>query len=343
MTRFIVFTLLYVIPFLTYAQFKSDTLSREQLHLITQTVQQKSIIGLGEAEHLKGIFYRIKSQVVHELILQNNFDLILFEADLNTCKYIDKYIKGDTSIHIRDYLTRMNATNNYILHNCYNTPEILAMFEWIRDYNTTHNNKITVAGIAFQQPFQLGEVINPYLPQNLQPELNAVVNVYTKYYHGYMDYKNILRIFRVDSLKKEAADAAQKVRHIKDYLSNNQNSWLQANLASLQCMSGFYTHPNGVVLRDTTMYNNLCLQIGSHKAIVWAATQHLQETSAWMGKYIREKWGQQYCNIGIYGLLDCTVNQVEVTINNNKQCLPDNNEAIIISIKSKEIPNAIVL
>jgi erythromycin esterase-like protein len=340
----------------TERDFKSDTLSTAQVDLIIKNTKQHSIIGLGEADHLKGTFYRIKSQLVRELILQNHFDLLLLEADMNTCLQLNKYIKGDTTIHLNQLLPEMNATNNYILHNVYNTPEIDALLNWIKAYNTSYNNKITLAGIDFQHPQHLGNVIKNYLPQALQSELADVVNVYSKYYHDYMDYKNIFRIYTADSLKKEAATAAGKVQHISNYLGKNEDKYLQANLASLVCMSGFFTDPNGIVYRDTTMFNNLCLQIGTHKAMIWAAAQHLQESNTisgqyWMGAYIRRKWNQQYCNIGIYGPLDCMPAPVkdntialELLVNNaTSNCLQNNNESIIISVKAKTIPYATVL
>lgn len=340
----------------TERDFNSDTLSTAQVDLIIKNTKQHTIIGLGEADHLKGTFYRIKSQLVRELILQNDFDLLLFEADMNTCLQLNKYVKGDTTIHLNQLLTGMNATNNYILHNVYNTPEIVALLNWIKAYNTLHNNKISIAGMDFQHPQNLANVIKDYLPQALQSELADAVNIYSKYYRDYMDYKHIFRIYTVDSLKKEAANAAGKVQHISNYLSKNEDRYLQANLASLVCMSGFFTDPNGVVYRDTTMFNNLCLQISTHKAMIWAAAQHLQESNTfgnqhWMGAYIRHKWNQQYCNIGIYGPLDCLPapekdNRIGLELlvkNADSNCLPNNNENIIISVKAKVIPYATVL
>lgn len=355
----VVLTILFITPcnaqyIYTERDFTNDTLSKEQVNAVIQNTKQSAIVGLGEADHLKGTFYRIKSQLVRELILQNDFDLLLFEADLNTCFQLNKYVKGDSTIHIEPLLKEMNATNNYILYNMYNTPEIVSLINWIKVYNTSHNNTISIAGIDFQNPSRLGNMIGNYLPPNLRTELADAVNIYSKFYHGYMDYKNIFRIYTKDSLKTQAAKSAEQIQHINTYLSNNTDKWLQTNLASLTCMSGFFTDPNGLILRDTTMYNNLCYHITTQKSIVWAATQHLQEGQVinnhyWMGTYIRKKWGQQFCNIGVYGTLDC----LPASVKNNriglelqikdKSCLPNNNESIIISVKAKEIPYATVL
>lgn len=360
MNRYIFITVVYITSFTAYCKaqysyikrdYKNDTLSKEQVDLVIENTKQQTIIGLGEAEHLKGTFYRIKSQLVRELILKNNIDLLIFEADLNTCAQLDKYVKGDNSIQLKDLLPQMNATNNYILQNILNTPEIAALINWVKDHNTTYEKKVAVAGIDFQMPANFGKILNSHLPPELQAALTDVINTYSKFYHGYMDYKNIFRLFTVDSLKKQAAEAADKVQQIDNYLRTSEDEWLQANLAALVCMSKFFTNPNGFTLRDTIMYNNLCLQVKAHKAIVWAATQHLQETSFWMGSYIRKKWGQQFYNIGVYSTIDCLPAPVtndsiglELFIKNKeKNCLENNNESIIISVKAKEIPAATVL
>jgi hypothetical protein len=156
-----------------------------------------------------------------------------------------------------------------------------------------------------------------------------------------MDYKNIFRIFTVDSLKRQAADAAGKVQHINNYLSNNEDKWLQANLASLVCMSGFFTNPNGFALRDSIMFNNLCLQVRDHKAIVWAANQHLGSTSFWMGNYIRRRRGQEYFYIGIVDRIDTTDKYNTVVL--ELLYRPTPNMDAMISVMAKEIPFATVL
>jgi erythromycin esterase-like protein len=192
MTRYVFLLVICIISSTSYCNaqysyisrgYESDTLSKEQIALITRDTKEPKIIGLGEADHLKATFYRIKSQLVRRLILKNDVDLVVFEADLNTCAQLDKYVKGDSSIQLRQLLLQMNATNNYILHNLLNTPEIEGLINWIKNYNTTHDKKVSLAGIDFQMPVNLGNVIAPYLSPELHTELTAAIDVYNKFYH----------------------------------------------------------------------------------------------------------------------------------------------------------------
>lgn len=360
--------------------YNADTLTREQLSAVLQHTNDKTVIGLGEETHLKSTYYRIKSQLVKALITQQQFNLLLLEASINTCQQLDKYVKGESNTDPRSLLPAMNATNGYVLHNLFNTQEILDLLNWIKAYNREHNNAVSIAGIDFQTPAMLTKEIcmglqqigneQPHLKDStLQIEKNLLTAnaVYEKFYHGYMDYRNIFLIFTKDSLKQMAADAASKVRSAVTFTeAHTTTPWLIANTRSLSVLSAFYTDPNAAILRDSMMYNNMVYAMNTHpgaKAMVWAAVPHLQDKKItvgtgqeyyWMGSFINRHWGNKFLHIGVHGEIDClpaavTSNTVgiELIIKEKNslygKCFENTNEHIIIGVKAAKITDAVVL
>nr|WP_295863756.1 erythromycin esterase family protein [uncultured Chitinophaga sp.] len=360
--------------------YSADTLTHAQLSAILNNTNDKTIVGLGEATHLKSTYYRIKSQLVKALITQQQFNLLLLEASLNTCQQLDKYVKGESNADLRSLLPAMNATNGYVLHNLFNTQEIFDLLNWIKAYNREHNNAVSIAGIDFQTPAMLTKEIRSGLQQiaseqpqlkdsvsQLEKNLLAANTVYEKFYHGYMDYRNIFLIFTKDSLKQMAADAASKVRSAATFTeAHTTNPWLIANVRSLSVLSNFYIDPNAAILRDSMMYNNMVYAMNTRpgaKAMVWAAVQHLQDQKIkmgtgqeyyWMGSFINRHWGNKFMHIGVHGEIDClpaavTNNTVgiELIIKEKNslygKCFENTNEHIIIGVKAAKITDAVVL
>jgi erythromycin esterase-like protein len=348
--------------------YKADTLSAGQLQLVVNTVKEKKVVGLGEAEHLKSSYYKIKSQLLKSLVQQHDFSLILLEASLNACQVLDNYIKGDEHADLHAALSGMNATNDYVLKNIYNTPEIAELFAWLRAYNKANNNRVSIGGIDFQNPVLLGNVIREEIRKRptdsvdyYVAKLDDAVALYSRFYNGYMNYKNIFKIYKVDSLKSSAMAAQKAVDALQRFGGGSR--WLDLNLQGLRAMSGFYVDPNAVLLRDSAMFNNLSYYAGQHpdaKIIVWAATQHLQELKQsfggkdyrWMGNFIRTRWGNEFANIGVYGPESCLPAPtpadkvtVEVVLKSGQygECFNTRNEEVIISVKSPQVTNAVVL
>jgi erythromycin esterase-like protein len=348
--------------------YKADTLSADQLKLAVNAVKEKKVVGLGEAEHLKSSYYKIKSQLLKSLVEQHNFSLVLLEASLNACQLLDRYIKGDDHVDLRTALKEMNATNDYVLKNIYNTPGIGELFAWLRAYNKANNNRVSIGGIDFQNPVLLGNAIREEIKKSAADsvdyyvaKLDDAVALYSRFYKGYMDYKNIFKIYKVDSLKASAITAHKAVYALQRFAGGSQ--WLDINLQNLRAMSDFYVDPNAMLLRDSAMFNNLRYyadQRPDAKIIVWAATQHLQEQKQsfggrdyrWMGNFIRSRWGNQFANIGVYGPENCLPAPtpagkvtVEVVLKSGQygECFNTRNEEVIISIKAPQVTNAVVL
>lgn len=115
----------------------SDMLSLESL--MTQPILDKKILGLGETIHGTVSLQDITFDIMKERILHHSCSLILFEMPLEESFSINRYVKNDDRFHLEDI--------KKILGDDLYSESTVSFLQWVKEYNQSHNNVVTVLGM----------------------------------------------------------------------------------------------------------------------------------------------------------------------------------------------------
>ncbi|MEU6975801.1 erythromycin esterase family protein [Streptomyces sp. NPDC046371] len=100
---------------------------------LERIVGNAKVVGVGEATHSSGEFFRVKHRIFEQLVERQGFTTFALEANWSTGLLVDDYVrfgKGDIRKIMRDEF--QNA------YGFWNTQEYLDLFTWMRRHNQRH-------------------------------------------------------------------------------------------------------------------------------------------------------------------------------------------------------------
>ncbi len=269
------------------------------------------IVSLGEASHCNGSFSRAKHRMVEFLVTEMDFTVFAIEATFPGALELNDYIltgEGDPERAL-----------GALVYAAWNTEEILAMVEWMRQYNSTHEKKIKFYGFDVRVAGGSAKAVYNYLRKtkgtnDYDKLLSIIVNPWT------------VQEFR-QSAKEEDFRAKEEIESLITYLEDkepvlNRNTpseqetpehkqWslvVQHARVLLQCIEFWSLLSNrskATDFRDKGMAENVRWLVDYEKGakiILWAANPHVMTTpgSGCMGDYLRRTFGK---DMVVFGLL----------------------------------------
>lgn len=146
-----VFLLIFLPCFLSFAQKKvqsiilSESGSNIEIGKLTQLdsiFRTTRLIGLGESTHGTSEFTIIRKDIFEYLVEKHDYNTFFLEADYNACTRINRYVHGanDTAV---ETLFEVKLWP-------WLTSEMLEIIEWMRNYNSEHNNYLSFVGCDMQ-------------------------------------------------------------------------------------------------------------------------------------------------------------------------------------------------
>lgn len=105
-------------------------------------VGNATIVALGDATHGTHEFFALKLPLVQFLVKEMGFDVLSIEGPFPIFERINRYVQtgeGDPRALLEEARTRL-------LYLFWDVEEMLAVIEWVREYNRTHERKIAIAG-----------------------------------------------------------------------------------------------------------------------------------------------------------------------------------------------------
>lgn len=87
------------------------------------------VVGLGESTHGTREFFQMKHRLVRYLVEEEGFDLFAVEANQLAVRKLDAYVMGGPG-------TTRDAMR--VMFRVWNTEEMLALIDWLREWNRTH-------------------------------------------------------------------------------------------------------------------------------------------------------------------------------------------------------------
>jgi len=116
---------------------------------------------LGEASHGTSEYYQWRARLSQRLIREKGFSFICVEGDWPDCYRVNRYIKGypEAGKSARQVLHAFNRWPTWMWANW----EIVALAEWLRQYNQEHQDKVGFYGLDVYSLWESMEAILGYL------------------------------------------------------------------------------------------------------------------------------------------------------------------------------------
>ncbi|HYK01868.1 MAG TPA: erythromycin esterase family protein [Thermoanaerobaculia bacterium] len=110
------------------------------LQPLDDIVRNASIVGLGDATHGTHEFYTLRLRLIDTLVRRHGFTALSIEMPFPIGERIDAYVQGGAG----DPRALLRELNDRLLYFFWNTEEVLAVIEWVRDYNAHRGDRPAV-------------------------------------------------------------------------------------------------------------------------------------------------------------------------------------------------------
>src|SRR5262245_28688700 len=137
----------------------------KDLEPLRAVIGNARIVAMGEATHGTREFFQLKHRLIEYCVSQLGFTIIGFEAEYGTTLAVNDYVldgKGSAA----DTVTGMGFS-------IWDTEEVLALVEWIRAWNASHDRKVKFYGFDMQSSAASALHLLGYL-ERVAPELATV-------------------------------------------------------------------------------------------------------------------------------------------------------------------------
>lgn len=274
----------------------------DDLAALDRTFAEATVVGLGEATHGTREFFQLKHRMLEYLVERHGFTVFGLEASRTECRAIDRYVQtgqGDPK-----------AALEGIYFWTWNTEEVLALVEWMREHNATHDRKLHFVGFDMQTPDVAARNVVAFLDRvdPGAPGKDAVAMFGRPW--------NDEEYAELSDEDKAEADAALSAllarfesRRPAYVAASSVDAWADAHEDLVQVRQ-VVTQRNAPPMesftaRDRAMADNvlhLTERFGPDvKAVLWAHNGHVardwSQTDV-MGKFLAQALGDRYVSVG---------------------------------------------
>ncbi|WP_199118085.1 erythromycin esterase family protein [Pedobacter sp. ASV28] len=252
---------------------------------LIKEMSTKRIVGLGEGTHGTAEFYKVRYWISRILIEEKGFDYIAFENDLSDVWTLNQQVS-----ETKDLGQLMKSH----LMSIWQNEETKEMLNWVKEYNATHQHKITLSGLDFPL---------------LKPDVEMLISVLTKGQDLTL-MPAVKSLYQAASLQDEAWIGMNDKSYKTDWKllrSGSKSGYITADsiekqMANLQLSpilkgefqqaltnlkQGFAPFYGGTAEgdRDSLMANNaaMILKDSNGKMIIWAHNAHVGKTKIYAG------------------------------------------------------------
>jgi len=291
-----------------------NTIGYNDLIPLIPTLQNRRLIGMGEATHGTHEFQAVKFRMLKFLVEKMGYRLFGIEANFTKCRQVDDYVlygKGDAR-------TAINGTYFWT----WKTKEMLQMVEWMHTYNLNKPDTTKVKFYGFDM--QYDSVACKLIKDKL---IKLDSNYYKAHFYSLSNLRIAVKSSQVyTKFSKQGADSVKALlNNIKAYIDANRVLFLKLysaeNMEYLkrdvrlveQCLDmdleynkhqynnhGYWSDKNGSAIRTRCMAENvewiLDHEAPDSKMMIWAHNFHIGKTD--MGSYLKKKYTNQYYAIG---------------------------------------------
>jgi len=257
---------------------------------LIERIGDARIVMLGEASHGTHEYYTWRSMISRRLIKEKKFNFIAVEGDWPDCYKLNRYIKNLAQGQgAKKLLGDFNRWPTWMWANW----EIVALMEWMRNYNTESKANAGFYGLDVYSLWESMEAIMNYLEKN-DP---AALKLAQEAFRCFEPYKNEGRDYAMASrlvpelCENEVVDLLKEIQYkITRYDSDPENVFSTQQNALVTVNAERYYRamvqggPHSWNIRDQHMMDTLDRLLQFHgpdsKAIVWAHNTHIGDARA---------------------------------------------------------------
>lgn len=275
--------------------------SHDELTELKKMIGDSYIVALGESTHGTSEFFKMKHRLTRFLAEEMGFTIFAIEANMTEARAVNRYIltgEGDP----KKALAGMYFWT-------WNTAEVLAMIEWMREYNKSGKGRIQFYGFDMQIARVAMQSVKDFVKKTDKDFLQSLENHY-KVITGMWEQYKINRDRKVFDYDKWSEEAIQVYNHLKanekKYLESRDKmdvAWAiqDANIVvqAAEC------YIKGKRSRDKSMAENLDWILAhspkGSKIVTWAHNGHISRDKislAHMGNYLHKRHGKGQYIIG---------------------------------------------
>ncbi len=281
---------------------------------LTETFAGREVVGLGEATHGTREFFQLKHRLVRLLVTELGFRVFALEAAFAE------------TMATNDYVLRGEGDPEDALDGVYfwtwNTEEVLALIEWLREFNRGRDpgDRVRFYGFDLQHTAGSARAVREYLG-DVDPEyLDGVREGMTDLVDEEMNQRGHgVAAARLDDAERLVADLGERFEERRaDYVAaSSGREWalarrhvrVLAQALALRRVDPDENPRRGVELRDEYMAENALWirEFESDRMAVWAHDAHVEtgemdddweEPVAVMGQHLRDALGDDYYALG---------------------------------------------
>ncbi|MEO7308408.1 MAG: erythromycin esterase family protein [Ferruginibacter sp.] len=264
----------------------------EDLKKLDSFIGDARIVGLGEFTHGSDEVFTMKHRLLEYLVKEKGFTIFSIEASMPEAYKLNDYIingKGNA----KELLGGMYFWTWY-------TQEVLDMIEWMKQYNYTSSKKIYFTGFDMQFYKVALTNVSEFCTKHSIPfaeKLSAFDSAASKlvYTFNRNNRKEATPVVEIAATMLKDFESYTQAKQDPDY------SWIKQNISILWQYAARNTKAQG---RDESMAQNIqwiADQNPGSKIVLWAHNGHINKKKYWMGKFLEEKFGNNYLAIGFAG------------------------------------------
>lgn len=269
------------------------------------------VIGLGEATHGNAEFQQLKLEVLKVLVNKYNVDCFAMEMDYGEGVIINDYINGHSEMSIDEVMSRITFT-------IYKTEDIRDLIEWMKDYNRSHDDKLSFYGFDLQNPDVDLKLIVDFAADNSIAEGAELADIFDAYLNGGMSFrdKGLSEGFEILSSLETALKTGRE--EYQDLYNYDRILDCIENVLRARELAARYDGDNGMVegggYRDQMMalkVIELSESLDGSRMLIAGHNGHIGYAGNFtrtMGSFIRDELGDSYCAIGTdYFITNCSM------------------------------------
>ena len=250
------------------------------------------VVAVGEPTHGTGEVFRLRLRLLQYLVEKKGFNTFMLEDNLAEVGLMNHYVLtgSDTALRV--------LTKHFF--PVWKNREMLALIEWMRQYNRQHGPKLQFRGMDMQLPGVATQNLERFARQ-YDPQLLGYVDSLARMAARFKGNADKNRSARKDSL-------IGLTRRLRSYVDGHRAAygakvpqdsihWLALNA---DVVAQYYPNADweqGAAYRDSCMAANIisyCRQYPEAKLLIWAHNSHVSRAPGWMGNRLDNHFGKDY-------------------------------------------------
>jgi len=251
------------------------------------------VVAVGESTHGTAEVFRLRLRLLQYLVEKKGFNAFMLEDNLAEVGLMNRYVLTGSDTALRVLRKHFFPV--------WQNEEMLALIEWMRQYNRAHGPKLQFRGMDMQRSWLAVQHVRRFAGQ-YDPQLLGYADSLTRLttrYQGNTGKAN--QAPRRDSLVRLA-------NHLRSYVSQHltayrakapQDSvhWLALNADVVAQYYPTVDQEFSTAYRDSCMAANIityCRQYPEAKLLIWAHNSHVSRAPGWMGNRLSNHFGKDY-------------------------------------------------